>query len=119
MSKVQTEAARRNRFLGALEAASLERIRPHLQPIELKLGAIVCEAGGLLKHAYFPQGSVLSLLTRDMSRWTHRLSLPSRTKWSLPTAMRRWLPAEVPPATVSVDSKTCLAPSNAPLPDTD
>jgi len=63
MSKVQTEAARRNRFLGALEAASLERICPHLQPIELKLGAIVCEAGGLLKHAYFPQGSVLSLLT--------------------------------------------------------
>jgi hypothetical protein len=23
----------------------------------------VCEAGGLLKHAYFPEGAVLSLLT--------------------------------------------------------
>ena len=24
---------------------------------------MVCDAGGLLKHAYFPRGSVLSLLT--------------------------------------------------------
>src|SRR6202035_4067374 len=39
------------------------RIDPHLRPVTLKLGAVVCEAGGLLKHAYFPQGSVLSLLT--------------------------------------------------------
>jgi CRP-like cAMP-binding protein len=52
-----------NQLLGALEPESRERIDPHLEPIKLKLGALVCEAGGLLKHAYFPQGSVLSLLT--------------------------------------------------------
>ena len=52
-----------NQLLGAMEPASRKRISPHLEPIELKLGAVVCEAGGLLKHAYFPQGSVLSLLT--------------------------------------------------------
>jgi CRP-like cAMP-binding protein len=46
-----------------LGAENLKRITPHLVPVELKLGTIVCEAGGLLKHAYFPQGSVLSLLT--------------------------------------------------------
>src|SRR6476660_6584079 len=46
-----------------MEPESRKRISPHLEPIELKLGAVVCEAGGLLKHAYFPQGSVLSLLT--------------------------------------------------------
>jgi hypothetical protein len=46
-----------------LETSSRERIDPHLEPIPLKLGAIVCEAGGLLKHAYFPEGAVLSLLT--------------------------------------------------------
>jgi hypothetical protein len=63
MSEVQADAARRNRFLGALETGSFERIRPHLQPIHPKLGVIVCDAGGLLKHAYFPQGNVLSLLT--------------------------------------------------------
>ncbi len=63
MSKIHFDDARRNRLLGALETASLERIGPHLKPIHLKLGTIVCEAGGLLKHAYFPQSSVLSLLT--------------------------------------------------------
>ena len=50
-------------MLGALETASRQRIDPHLEPIKLKLGVIVCEAGGLIKHAYFPQGAVLSLLT--------------------------------------------------------
>jgi hypothetical protein len=45
-----------NQLLGALETKSLKRIQPHLEPIKLKLGAVVvvCEAGGLLKHAYFP-----------------------------------------------------------------
>jgi CRP-like cAMP-binding protein len=52
-----------NRLLAAMEADSRARIEPHLDPIKLKLGAVVCEAGGLLKHAYFPQGVVLSLLT--------------------------------------------------------
>ena len=52
-----------NQLLGAMEPESRKRISPHLEPITLKLGAVVCEAGGLLKHAYFPQGSVLSLLT--------------------------------------------------------
>lgn len=52
-----------NQLLGALETSSRKRIDPHLEPIEFKLGDLVCEAGGLLKHAYFPQGSVLSLLT--------------------------------------------------------
>ena len=34
-----------------------------MQPVILKLGTIVCEAGGPLIHAYFPDGCVLSLLT--------------------------------------------------------
>ena len=55
--------AHSNRLLGALAPASRKRIAPHLQPIVLKLGAVVCDAGGLLKHAYFPEGAVLSLLT--------------------------------------------------------
>jgi CRP-like cAMP-binding protein len=63
MAESQRDHARRNRLLGALETASRKRIDPHLEPIKLKLGVIVCEAGGLLKHAYFPQGAVLSLLT--------------------------------------------------------
>src|ERR1700694_5023267 len=52
-----------NRLLGALEPASRKRIDPHLEQVDFKLEDMVCDAGGLLKHAYFPQGSVLSLLT--------------------------------------------------------
>jgi CRP-like cAMP-binding protein len=63
MSMGQTDDAQGNWLLGAMEKASRTRIAPHLQPVKFKLGAIVCEAGGLLKHAYFPQGAVLSLLT--------------------------------------------------------
>jgi CRP-like cAMP-binding protein len=64
MSRGQADKeARGNRLLGAMAAASRVRIDPHLEPIALNLGDVVCEAGGLLKHAYFPQGNVLSLLT--------------------------------------------------------
>ena len=53
----------KNRLLGAMEHASRKRIESYLEPIKLKLGDVVCDAGGLLKHAYFPEGAVLSLLT--------------------------------------------------------
>jgi CRP-like cAMP-binding protein len=64
MAKVQTDRdLRSNRLLGALEPESRRRLDPHLEPVDFTLGDMVCDAGGLLKHAYFPQGSVLSLLT--------------------------------------------------------
>lgn len=64
MTKAKTPAdAGTNQLLGALEPACRERIIPYLEPLELELGTLVCEAGGILKHAYFPQGAVLSLLT--------------------------------------------------------
>ena len=63
MFKGQTGEARGNRLLTAMEADSRARIEPHLEPVVLELGEVVCDAGGLLKHAYFPQGAVLSLLT--------------------------------------------------------
>ncbi|MGA7385115.1 MAG: Crp/Fnr family transcriptional regulator [Methylocella sp.] len=53
-----------NRLLGAFEPASRARIEPHMEPVSLKLGEIICKAGGFLEHVYFPRGAVLSLLTR-------------------------------------------------------
>src|ERR1700720_1662449 len=52
-----------NRLLAAFEPESRMRIEPHLEPVTLKLGDVVCEAGGFLEHVYFPMGAVLSLLT--------------------------------------------------------
>lgn len=52
-----------NQLLGAFTKQARDRIMPHMTDVDLKLGTIICEAGGLLTHAYFPQGCVLSLLT--------------------------------------------------------
>src|ERR1700722_10332691 len=64
MSQAQTDHdVRSNQLLDALAPDSRKRVDPHLEPVVFRLGAMVCDAGGLLKHAYFPRGSVLSLLT--------------------------------------------------------
>lgn len=52
-----------NQLLGAMQVEARARINAHLRPVTLGLGAVVCEAGGVLRHAYFPEGCVLSLLT--------------------------------------------------------
>lgn len=53
----------KNQLFGAFEPGARSRILSHMRPVTLKLGTIVCEAGGILEHAYFPEGCVLSLLT--------------------------------------------------------
>jgi CRP-like cAMP-binding protein len=64
MKKPQTDKVpHKNQLLGAFELPARNRILAKLQPVTLKLGTVVCEAGGHLDHVYFPEGSVLSLLT--------------------------------------------------------
>jgi CRP-like cAMP-binding protein len=58
-----TEFRHQNQLIGAFTEAAHDRIRSLMQPVTMKLGAVVCEADGLLQHAYFPEGCVLSLLT--------------------------------------------------------
>ena len=53
----------KNQLFGAFTDDARNRLARYMKPVELKLGETVCEAGGLLSHAYFPEGSVLSLLT--------------------------------------------------------
>jgi len=53
----------KNQLLGAFESAARAKVMSFMQPVTLKLGAVVCEPGGILNHVYFPQGAVLSLLT--------------------------------------------------------
>jgi len=52
-----------NQLLGAFEPAARKRLKRYLRPVNLKVGTVICLAGGSLEYAYFPQGSVLSLLT--------------------------------------------------------
>src|SRR5687767_5037403 len=51
-----------NKLLSALPSDISERLRPHLEPMQLKLGASVYEAGGRQSHVYFPTNSIVSLL---------------------------------------------------------
>jgi len=53
----------RNKLLDTLLSAVCQRIGPSLQSVTLGLGAVVCEAGGVLDYAYFPTGCVLALQT--------------------------------------------------------
>ena len=52
-----------NQLLGAMEPAVRRRLAPYLERVTHKLDDLICEAGGHLRHAYFPEGGVLSLLT--------------------------------------------------------
>ncbi len=50
-----------NHLLAALPAAEFERLAPHLEPVELLLGDVLYESGGLLQHVYFPTTAIISL----------------------------------------------------------
>ena len=51
-----------NRLLGTLPDATLARLRPDLEVIELQLGSVLYEPGSLLRHVYFPASAIVSLL---------------------------------------------------------
>ncbi|HET7203613.1 MAG TPA: Crp/Fnr family transcriptional regulator [Steroidobacteraceae bacterium] len=53
---------RQNHVLAALPAADLERLAPHLQLLEMPLGKVLHQTGDVLRHAYFPTDSIVSLL---------------------------------------------------------
>ncbi len=52
-----------NQLLTAFPPSAQGRIAAGLERVEYRLGHVVCEAGGVLNHVYFPEGCVLSLLT--------------------------------------------------------
>ena len=51
-----------NYLLAALPASALERLLPHLEPVEMPLGEVLYESGGALRHVYFPTDAIVSLL---------------------------------------------------------
>jgi CRP-like cAMP-binding protein len=53
---------RQNHLLDALPEDVYERLRPHLELRELKLGAVLYEPGERLRHVYFPVTAIISLL---------------------------------------------------------
>ncbi|MFN2480269.1 MAG: Crp/Fnr family transcriptional regulator [Pyrinomonadaceae bacterium] len=52
-----------NRLLSALPKKEYRRLLPELEPVTLTFGDILFEPGDRLRHVYFPDDSIVSLLT--------------------------------------------------------
>lgn len=51
-----------NHLLGSLPTDEYERLSYHLEPVEIRLGDVLCEPGKDLRYAYFPKTCIVSLL---------------------------------------------------------
>lgn len=70
LPRSETPDALHNRLLDALgetACAELARWIPHLEPVELRCGQVLCESGVTPGYAYFPTTAIVSLvyLTQD------------------------------------------------------
>lgn len=56
-----------NQLLAALPEDALQRLLPHMEPVRLEFGKVLCGAGDVLTHAYFPTDAIAALayVTRD------------------------------------------------------
>lgn len=52
-----------NRLLAALPRAEYQRLLPNLEPVTLTFGEVLYEPGDPIRHVYFPNDSLVSLLT--------------------------------------------------------
>jgi CRP-like cAMP-binding protein len=52
-----------NKILSRLPPEDYERLRPHLEPVELRHGQVLHEAGGMMEYVYFPQNAMTSLIS--------------------------------------------------------
>lgn len=59
----EPEATFDNRLLAALPRQEYERLSPHLEVVHLTPGRILYNVGDAVRHAYFPKGGMLSLLS--------------------------------------------------------
>ena len=59
-----------NRLLASLPPAEYKRLVPELKPIELTFGEVLYQPGEIIKHVYFPNDSIISLLSAMSERST-------------------------------------------------
>lgn len=54
---------RQNHILNSLSPEEYERLSPHLEAVKLPHGKTLQEAGGIIKYVYFPEGSMVSVIS--------------------------------------------------------
>jgi CRP-like cAMP-binding protein len=57
-----TPAPEQNQLLAALPMEAQQRLRPHLELVEMPLGKVLYESGESSRQVYFPTNSIVSLL---------------------------------------------------------
>jgi CRP-like cAMP-binding protein len=60
---VSLHTAPDNRLLSTLPPGEYERLVPHFERVHLPRGKVLAEAGDTVRHAYFPFGGIISLLS--------------------------------------------------------
>jgi CRP-like cAMP-binding protein len=59
-----------NRLLAALSDKEYQQLRPHLKHVDLSFGEILYEPGEIIRHVYFPNHGIISLLSMVEERST-------------------------------------------------
>jgi CRP-like cAMP-binding protein len=67
-----------NHLLAALPPSDLARLAPMLEPVQVDVGAVLCEPGKAISHIYFPHDCLLSLLAVAEGRMTLEVGLVGR-----------------------------------------
>ena len=70
MSLLQVPGETKNRLLATLPKREYERLLPGLKRIPLVFGDVLYEPGDIIKHVYFPNDSIVSLLSALSERST-------------------------------------------------
>jgi CRP-like cAMP-binding protein len=52
-----------NQLLAAVSTQEYQRLIPHLQPVSLSRDQVLCHAGELIRHVYFPINAIISLIS--------------------------------------------------------
>ena len=68
----------KNRLLAALVERDYQHLVPHLQKVDLSLGDVVYVAGRNIENVYFPENSVVSLLSSQEDGATTEVGLVGR-----------------------------------------
>ncbi|HEY0491114.1 MAG TPA: Crp/Fnr family transcriptional regulator [Telluria sp.] len=67
-----------NKLLAALPENDFARLAPMLEPVQIEVGAVLCEPSETLQHIYFPHDSLISLLGVAEGRMTLEVGLVGR-----------------------------------------
>jgi CRP-like cAMP-binding protein len=75
MPPVTKQGARANRLLAALPKEEYQRLLPELRPVTLAFGKILYEPGAIIRHVYFPNDSIVSLISEVAERSTLEVAI--------------------------------------------